>query len=156
MVVHGTTVVLAWLGAALGHCREHAAHSRGLITRSSTLPTGMDGPGVSLVRSTPAHSPSGCRGPMVNSMADEPQDDPTSDLYGRVIALEAIVTRLLASHAQMHPNGVAARMLADIDGVVASVKSRLPEGAEVLRTVMEPHLRHYLTRAKGLRDGETR
>jgi hypothetical protein len=93
---------------------------------------------------------------MVNSMADEPPDDPALDLYGRVIALEAIVTRLLASHAQMHPNGVAARMLADIDGVVENVKSRLPEGAEVLRTVMEPHLRHYLTRAKGLRDGETR
>ena len=93
---------------------------------------------------------------MVNSMADEPQDDPTLDLYGRVIALEAIVTRLLASHAQMHPRGVAARMLADIDGVVDNVKSRLPEGAEVLRTVTEPHLRHYLNRAKGLRDGEIR
>jgi hypothetical protein len=93
---------------------------------------------------------------MVKSMADETQDDPASDLYGRVIALEAIVTRLLASHAQMHPRGVAARMLADIDGVVDNVKSRLPEGAEVLRTVMEPHLRHYLNRAKGLRDGETR
>ncbi len=60
---------------------------------------------------------------MVNSMADEPQDDPASDLYGRVIALEAIVTRLLASHAQMHPHGVAARMLADIEGVVDNVKS---------------------------------
>jgi hypothetical protein len=93
---------------------------------------------------------------MVKSMADEPQDDPVSDLYGRVIALEALVTRLLASHAQMHPKGVAARMLADIDGVVENVKSRLPNEAEVLRTVMEPHLRHYLTRAKNLRDGETR
>ena len=41
------------------------------------------------------------RGLMVNSMADEAQDDPASDLYGRVIALEAIVTRLLASHAQI-------------------------------------------------------
>ena len=93
---------------------------------------------------------------MVKAMADEIQDDPAADLYGRVIALEALVTRLLASHAQMHPRGVAARMLADIDGVVDNVKSRLPEGAEVLRTVMEPHLRHYLNRAKGLRDGETR
>jgi hypothetical protein len=93
---------------------------------------------------------------MVKSMADETQDDPASDLYGRVIALEAIVIRLLASHAQMHPRGVAARMLADIDGVVDNVKSRLPEGAEVLRTAMEPHLRHYLNRAKGLRDGEIR
>ncbi len=93
---------------------------------------------------------------MVKSMADEIPDDPVLDLYGRVIALEALVTRLLASHAQMHPRGVAARMLADIDGVVENVKSRLPDEAEVLRTVMEPHLRHYLTRAKGLRDGETR
>jgi hypothetical protein len=93
---------------------------------------------------------------MVKAMADEPPDDSTADLYGRVIALEALVTRLLASHAQMYPRGVAARMLADIDGVVENVKSRLPEGAEVLRTVMEPHLRHYLNRAKGLRDGETR
>ena len=92
---------------------------------------------------------------MVKSMTDEPQDDPALDLYGRVIALEAIVTRLLASHAQMHLHGVAARMLADIEGVVDNVKSRLPEGAEVLRTVMEPRLRHYLNRAKGLRDGET-
>jgi len=32
---------------------------------------------------------------MVKSMTDEAQDDPASDLYGRVIALEAIVTRLL-------------------------------------------------------------
>jgi ribonucleotide monophosphatase NagD (HAD superfamily) len=47
-------------------------------------------------------------------------------------------------------------MLADIDGVVDNVKSRLPEGAEVLRTIMEPHLRHYLNRAKSLRNGETR
>ena len=62
---------------------------------------------------------------MVNSMADEIQDDPASDLYGRVIALEAIVTRLLASYAQMHPNGVAARMLADIEGVVDNVKPDL-------------------------------
>ena len=93
---------------------------------------------------------------MVNSMEDEAQDDPASDLYGRVIALEAIVTRLLASHAQMHPRGVVAHMLADIEGVVDNVKSRLPEGAEDLRTVMEPHLRHYLNRAKGLRNGETR
>src|SRR5215207_4845512 len=129
---------------------------RGLSTRSSTLPDRHGWTGR-----VPCQEPAGSltfgrRGPMVNSMADEPQDDPASDLYGRVIALEAIVTRLLASHAQMHPNGVAARMLADIEGVVASVKSRLPEGAEVLRTVMEPHLRHYLTRAKGFRDGETR
>jgi len=93
---------------------------------------------------------------MVNAMADEPQDDPASDLYGRVIALEAIVTRLLASHAQMLPRGVAARMLADIDGVVDKVKSRLPEGTEVLRAVMEPHLRHYLNRAKSLQDGGAR
>ena len=70
---------------------------------------------------------------MVRSMADQTQGDPAADLYGRVIALEAIVTRLLASHAQMHPRGVAARMLADIDGVVNNVKSRLPEGAEALR-----------------------
>ena len=79
---------------------------------------------------------------MVKPMADETQDDPASDLYGRVIALEAIVTRLLASHAQMHPNGVAARMLADIEGVVENVKSRLTEGAQTLRTVMETHVRH--------------
>ena len=38
-------------------------------------------------------APSGCRGPMVKSMADETQDDPATDLYGRVIALEAIVKR---------------------------------------------------------------
>jgi hypothetical protein len=93
---------------------------------------------------------------MVTLMIDEIQDDPAADLYGRVIALEALVTRLLASHAQMHPRGVAARMLADIEGVVDNVKGRLPEEAEALRTVMEPHLRHYLNRAKGLRDGETR
>ena len=47
-------------------------------------------------------------------------------------------------------------MLADIEGVIGNVKSRLPEEAKVLRTVMEPHLRHYLNRAKSLRDGETR
>ena len=58
----------------------------------------------------------------MKSMADETQDDPAADLYGRVIALEALVTRLLASHAQMYPRGVAARMLADIDGVVENVK----------------------------------
>ena len=93
---------------------------------------------------------------MVKAMAGEPPDDPTADPYGRVIALEALVTRLLASHAQMYPRGVAARMLADIDGVVENVKSRLPVEAEVPRTVMEPHLRYYLNRAKNLRDGETR
>jgi hypothetical protein len=45
--------------------------------------------------------------------------------------------------------------LADIEAVVDNVKGRLPEGAEDLRAAMEPHLRHYLNRAKGLRDGET-
>ena len=80
---------------------------------------------------------------MVKSMADETQDDPASDLYGRVIALEAIVIRLLASHAQMHPRGVAARMLADIDGVVDNVKSRLPERAGVHGMLSTEHLKIY-------------
>lgn len=90
--------------------------------------------------------------PMESWMTDNPEDNPAVDLYGRALALEAIVTRLVASHAQMHPNGVAARMLADIEGVVDTVKDGLPEGAEALSTVIESHLRHYLSRAKELRD----
>ena len=86
-------------------------------------------------------------------MTDELQDDPVADLYGRVLAMEALLTRLLASHGKMHPRGVAARMIEDINGVVGRVRSGLPKGAERLCTVTELHLRHYLSRAKDLRDG---
>jgi hypothetical protein len=86
-------------------------------------------------------------------MTDETQDDPVADLYGRVLVMEALLTRLLASHAKMHPRGVAARMIEDIDGMVRRVRSGLPEGAESLCAVTELHLRHHLSRAKDLRDG---
>lgn len=75
------------------------------------------------------------------------------DLTGRVMALEALVNRLLASHAQMHPTGVAARMIEDVDGVVASVASGLPENLRFLAPIIATYLDHDIRRAADLRDG---
>jgi hypothetical protein len=43
------------------------------------------------------------------------------DIYGRMAAIDFVVKRLLASHAEMFPNGVAARMIDSADDVVASL-----------------------------------
>ena len=78
------------------------------------------------------------------------------DTMARVMALEAIVTRLLASNAQRDPGGVGARMIADIDGVVDSIGDGLPDGSKGLSALIEPYLRHYVQRASDLRDAAGR
>ncbi|MCB1485921.1 MAG: hypothetical protein KDJ88_00525 [Bauldia sp.] len=76
-----------------------------------------------------------------------PLDEALVDFAGRILALEFLVVKLFASHAQTFPEGVAARMLDDIDGVSESVKESMPPG--FVNDRLSHYVREFLTKGLG-------
>jgi hypothetical protein len=85
-----------------------------------------------------------------------PFDEIFSDFVGRVLAMEEIVVALLASHARMNPDGVAAQMLADQEsaletyGPIPGPDGDLPSG--YLTEAKRQALSQYLGRAEAMLD----
>jgi hypothetical protein len=91
-------------------------------------------------------------------MSDDPKaqsaSDPSAmvlaDVMGRILALQFVVTRLLASHAEMFPDGVASRMMQDIDAVVNSVDNTMSPG--IVLDAIKVYVRDYLEKAQDALD----
>lgn len=84
----------------------------------------------------------------------QPEPDPAAlvlaDVMGRILALQSLVTRLFASHAEMFPTGVASRMLSQIDAVVESMDVTMPPG--FVLDAAKVYVRDYLEKANDLLD----
>jgi hypothetical protein len=78
-----------------------------------------------------------------------PMDQQTLDyLFGTLAAIDFVVKRLLASHAQMFPEGISQRLLDNEDEVLDSLDR--PDLPEAHRVVMKHHLKMMFRDARVL------
>lgn len=80
----------------------------------------------------------------------DPQALIIADIMGRILAMQSLVTRLVASHAQMFPDGIGARMLQNIDEMVEGVDNSLGPG--IVNDAIKLYLRDYLEKAQDALD----
>lgn len=86
-------------------------------------------------------------------MSDSPvevSEQVMADLTGRIVALQVLVTRLFASHADMFPEGVASRMLSEVDAVVDSLDRTMSPG--IVQEKTKIYVRYYLDEAQDALD----
>ncbi len=80
--------------------------------------------------------------------AGEHACDELDELFGRLAAIDFVVKRLLTSHAQLFPDGVASRMLNNEEAVLRSLDCA--DMGEGQRAAMQEHLALLFRSARAL------